>query len=88
MKLNDYLVAMKPTLFFSHDRANAQFILGTHRGRSVVVKMSIPDVNGTMAEQFEVIYEGDEQSAMERIMDIVRPRGLRLVRDEELAEAA
>jgi hypothetical protein len=86
--MNDLLVALKPQLILYHARANAQFILGTHQGEYVIVKMAIPDIDGVQEEQFEVVYRTPRYAeAIEQIMGILKPRGLRLV-EEELAEAA
>jgi hypothetical protein len=73
---------MTPTMFFSHDRANAQFILGTHGGKTVIAKMSLPGIHGTQEESFEVIFEGDHEGAIDLIRDIINPHKPRIVMPE------
>lgn len=82
--MTDLITALKPTLMLYHAPVSGQIILGTHRGKHVIAKMSIPGVDPVEKEEFRILFAYDDfNDANDKLLEIVTPpKGLKLVKAE------
>lgn len=70
--MND--IALKPRLVLHYSMGNASYVAGTSHGKHVLARLSIPDINGTLEERYEIIYHGTSADDVDtRLLEIVSP---------------